>query len=67
MFGLALLFLFISLTNVVLGFSGVAGSLSAVAIAVSFLSLFASMVALSVTWKPKSTCFIYPTFSCTVP
>jgi uncharacterized membrane protein YtjA (UPF0391 family) len=67
MFGLALLFLFLSLIDAVLGFSGIAEDLTWAAITMSFISLAAAMVSLSVTWKPRSTCFIYPTFSCTVP
>ena len=67
MFGTALSFLFVSFINVILGFSGVAGDLAPVAIALAFASLGVSMVLLSVTWKPRTSCFIYPTFSCSLP
>jgi len=67
MFGLTLLFLILSCINVVVGFSGVAESWSPVAIALSFGFLIAAMVSLSAKWKPRTTCFIYPTFSCDVP
>ena len=68
MFGLALIFLFLSCLNVVVGFSGVAdGVVSGVAIALSFIFLIAAMISLSAKWKPRTTCFIYPTFSCRVP
>jgi uncharacterized membrane protein YtjA (UPF0391 family) len=67
MFALALLFLVLSEISIVAGFSGIAESFSPVAIPLAFVFLIASMVAFSARWKPSSTCFIYPTFSCSVP
>lgn len=67
MFALSFMFLFLSMFSAVLGFSGVAGDLSGIAISLSFLFLAMSMIALSRKWNPRSTCFIYPTFSCKVP
>ncbi len=66
MFALTFIFFFLSMGMAVLGLSGAAGSLSAILNAISALLLVAAMAAFSLKWRPKSTCFMYPTFSCKV-
>jgi len=64
MFALSFTLLFLSLVSALLGFSGAVGSMSFLACALAFVLLGFSMLALTIKWKPRSTCFIYPTFAC---
>lgn len=64
MFALAFILLIISMVGVVLGTSGIMGDASLLTNVLAFLFLLASMAALRGQWEPQTTCFIYPTFSC---
>jgi len=66
MFATSFILLFMSLVSAVLGFSEIAGSWSVAASVLAFVLLTGSILALSLKWEPRSTCFIYPTFSCKI-
>jgi hypothetical protein len=64
MFGIAFIFLFLSLAGVLLGTSGIVGGASLLFNVLALMFLLSAMASLRSQWKPRSTCFIYPTFSC---
>lgn len=65
MFATAFVFLFASMFTATAAFSEVlTGVLYMAALILTIVFFILALVALPARWRPRTTCFIYPTFAC---